>query len=162
MYNIDERDRVVAIDTVPHASTGSAEPRIVADESTVALRYATAESDQDEGDLGIQMAIVRFESCWAHYFGSPNSEALHGHPLYGRGLTFYGIFEVLDSSWIRLMEKRNRVHQHHSPARYAELRHFIFTFNDSTFECVAESVTSQTALWRDAEVLWVTILDRRR
>lgn len=106
------------------------------------------------------MAVVRFESCWAHYFGSPNSEALHGHPLYERGLSFYGIFEVLDSSWIRLMEQRNRVHERHSAAHFDGLRHFIFTFNDSTFECVAESITAQTVTEKDADTLWATILNR--
>ena len=40
------------------------------------------------------------------------------------------------------MEKRNRVHYRHDPSRYAKLSHFIFTFHDSTFECVAESLKS--------------------
>ena len=31
----------------------------------------------------------------------------------------------------------NRVHEHHRPERYAELRHYVFAFHDSTFECVA-------------------------
>jgi hypothetical protein len=32
----------------------------------------------------------------------------------------------------------NRVHEHHQPARFERLRHFVFAFHDSTFECVAE------------------------
>ena len=95
----------------------------MADETSAALRYfLLEEEDQQE-----KVAILRFDGCWAHYFGPPNSEALHGHPLYVRDCRSTGYSKVLDS-WIWLMEERNRVHPSHSPARYAELRHFIFTF----------------------------------
>jgi len=53
------------------------------------------------------------------------------------------------------------VHDRHSPARYSALRHFIFTFHDSTFECVAEGVTGETVSEKDAEVLWASILNQR-
>lgn len=57
------------------------------------------------------------------------------------------------------MEQRNRVHPSHSPARYAELRHFIFTFEDSTFECIAKAVTVQTILFEDVATAWAHVLD---
>jgi hypothetical protein len=156
MYRIDERDRIVSVDTIPHARTGVSDPVVMADENSTALRYFLLEEENEQE----RVAILRFDGCWAHYFGPPNSEALDGHPLYERGLSFYGIFEVLDSSWIRLMEERNRVHPSHSPARYAGLRHFIFTFEDSTFECIAEAVTVQIVLFEDVATAWARILHR--
>ncbi len=32
----------------------------------------------------------------------------------------------------------NSVHEHHKPQRYERLKHYVFAFHDSTFECVAE------------------------
>lgn len=72
-------------------------------------------------------------------FGGPNDEAFDGHPLAARGLTPYGVFEVKDSSWIRKLERMNSVHPMHNRELFLKrLRHFIFAFHDSTFECVAE------------------------
>jgi hypothetical protein len=155
MYKIDDRDRVVPIDTIPHADTGTAFPMVVADEDVAVLRYCLIDEDQQE-----RFVILSFEHCWAHYIGPPNSEALHGHPLYERGLSYYGIFEVLDSSWIRLMEERNRVHDKHSPARYAELRHFIFSFEDTTFECIAKGVAVQIMSYEEGAAAFAQIVKR--
>ena len=68
---------------------------------------------------------------------APNDEAFAGHPLSSRGLRPYGAFEVHDSSWIHQLEHMNSVHPYHRRERYLQLRHFILSFHDSTFECVA-------------------------
>ena len=80
-------------------------------------------------------AVVSLEACSVTKFGYPNDEALAGHPLYHRGLSGYGVFEVLNSEWIDLTVRQNQVS---FPAtRRGSGRHFIFTFHDSTFECIA-------------------------
>jgi len=71
---------------------------------------------------------------------APNDEALNAHPLYGRGLRDYEFAEVENSLWMAELEQANRVHPDHSPRSFADLRHFILPFHDSTFECVARSV----------------------
>jgi hypothetical protein len=68
-----------------------------------------------------------------------------------RGLAPYGEFEVVASSWIRSLERMNRVHPRHDAARFAELRHFIFTFHDKTFECVAKGVSVVVRVPNDVE-----------
>ena len=83
-------------------------------------------------------ALIEFFAPRAHLFGPPNDEAFAGHPLAGRGLHPCGAFEVRRSSWVRALERMNRVHEYHDAGRYARLRHYIFAFHDSTFECVAE------------------------
>src|SRR5690606_37185003 len=84
------------------------------------------------------IAIVEFAVCYDLMFGAPNDEAFQGHPLANRGLDPYGAFEVQNSSWIRQLERMNSVHPYHKPERFWTRRHFIFTFHDSTFECVAD------------------------
>jgi hypothetical protein len=36
-----------------------------------------------------KIAVVEFERCVCMKMGTPNDEVLGGHPLYGKGLTFY-------------------------------------------------------------------------
>jgi hypothetical protein len=85
-------------------------------------------------------AVISFDRPSIHTFGPPNDEAFSGHRLASKGLRPYGAFEILNSQWIRQLEKVNSVHPRHDPIRYMEgKRHFILTFHDSTFECVARS-----------------------
>jgi hypothetical protein len=100
-------------------------------EDAVALAY-----DAMDG----QRVVVRFAQVKSLLLGAPNDESLNAHPLYGRGLRRYEFAEVEDSPWIAELEEANRVHPSHSPDAFADLRHFILPFHDSTFECVARSV----------------------
>ena len=84
------------------------------------------------------VALVEFTRRIAHMFGPPNDETFSSHPLASRGLRPYGVFEVIDSSWIRQLAGMNRARQRWSP--YDGMRHFIFSFHDSTFECIAKSL----------------------
>ncbi len=48
------------------------------------------------------------------------------------------MFEVEDSSWIRKLEDMNSVHPYHNREEYfRSRRHFVFSFHDTTFECIA-------------------------
>jgi hypothetical protein len=78
-----------------------------------------------------------------HRFGPPNEDAFSGHPLANRGLRSSGAFRVDNSSLVRQLERMNSVHNRHDPKRFQILKHYIFTFHYSTFECVAESFDSR-------------------
>jgi hypothetical protein len=86
-------------------------------------------------DADEPIALVTFGGCWAHLFGGPNDEAFSGHPLAARGLHPYGAFEIESSSWVRSLERMNSVHPHHSPSLFQGIRHLVFAFHDSVFEC---------------------------
>jgi hypothetical protein len=147
MYRVDHRDRVVPLTDVPQSSIGAPLPIVLASEYATLLAYYTESSHPSWNGTNPRcvsaattedpVAIVDFVGTTAHYFGPPNDEAFSGHPLASRGLSPCGAFEVLDSSWIRLLIEMNSVHSHHSPKLFEYLRHFIFTFHDDTFECVA-------------------------
>lgn len=158
MYEVDEQDRVVTLEGIPQSSVGAPLPLMIANDSPawsrimspapcqrVVLAYYldTADPswdgqtvrvlDQEQSDEPI--AIVRLD-CIAHMFGPPNDEAFSGHPLASRGLHPYGAFRIEGSSWIRKLERMNRVHPYHRPEHFEQLHHFVFAFHDSTFECV--------------------------
>ena len=136
MYQVDERDRVVRLADMPQSSAGSPRPFVMADERGVLLAFYVQEFQPGPAASEELFAIVRFNKCIAHLFGPPNDEAFAGHPLSSRGLSPYGAFRIEDSSWIRVLERMNSVHPQHRPERFWEMQHVIFTFHDSTFECV--------------------------
>jgi hypothetical protein len=109
----------------PHSVS---EAVVFADESSLLLRYITSND---------ATAIINFPLVSIFKFGSPNDEALHGHPLHSSGLKFYAVHRVENSPWIEELEKQNSVHSRHDKARFlAGKVHYIFTFQDSSLECV--------------------------
>ena len=101
MYSIGPDDRVLAADDIPPPAGGPAHPRVMVDDDGAQLLYYVAEAWCDSHGLpeGNHVAICRFTGLGAVYFGAPNDEALSNHPLYERGLDFYGAFRVARSSW---------------------------------------------------------------
>lgn len=153
MYEVDERDEVHELSDVPKPDIGAPLPHILADEENLLLAYGVSEHDPDWDGTTVNVVsretdqaiiLVRFQSCGAHFFGPPNDEAFHGHPLASRGLAPYSVYEIRHSSWIRRLERMNAVHPCHDPDLFlSSLRHYIFAFHDSTFECIAEGFTCE-------------------
>ena len=123
--------RVVPLPEVPGPDTGVPEPVAINDEQRSVLAYRS----------GTSTAVLVFEGCAAVQFGYPNDEALHTHSLWRSGLEFYGVFEVLASPWLQHLRTQNRsAFPEHAWGE--DLRHFIVTFHDSTFECLARDLST--------------------
>lgn len=142
MYTIDEHDQVRELTDFPQQSVGAPLPIVLATEQSFVLGYYTDDDDD-------RFIIVEFDRVLAHFFGGPNDEALDGHPLSDRGLEAYAVFEVFNSSWLRGMERMNRVHPSHYPEAFEGYRHFIFTFHDTPLEVLAEGVRNVTSIALD-------------
>lgn len=151
MYSVDERDKVIELENVPQSSVGAPLPTVLSDEHKILLAYIVQDTPSawdgsyvrvvDPNTSGEPLALVEFNSYWSFMFGAPNDEAFEGHPLASRGLHPYGAFQIENSSWIRQLETMNSVHPCHRAERFEGLKHFVFAFHDSTFECVAEGLT---------------------
>lgn len=149
MYAVDDLDAVVELTNVPQSSVGAPCPMILAGEHHLHLAYYLENEPEgwngstvrivDESSSDEPCALVEFKGTYAHMFGPPNDEAFDGHPLAARGLDPYGAFEVTRSSWLRRLERMNSVHPYHKPEHFSRYRHFIFSFHDTTFECIANS-----------------------
>lgn len=149
MYTIDNQDSVVERVDLPQSSVGAPCPVMLSGEHFLYLAYYLEEREEgwdgsavrvvDEHSEGEPCALVHFAHAAAHMFGPPNDEAFAGHPLTARGLKPYAVFEVMNSSWVRTLERMNSAHPHHRPEQFADYKHFVFTFHDSVFECVAKS-----------------------
>lgn len=149
MYKVDE-DSVAVMEGIPLPDRGAPLPAIVSDEFQLLLGYITSQTDPgwngtdvnvispSSGDMLI--VIVKFINPRAHLSGPPSDEIFSEHPLAPRGLNPYSIGENKCSSWIRALEKMNSVHPCHRSEYFANLRHYVFAFHDSVFECVAEGL----------------------
>lgn len=110
MYIVDEKDRVIPFLPLPAPDPGAPEPLIFAGEGSCHTIYLTDEyklpghpalGEPDYVDTSVRI-VARFRHH-ALMFGPPNDEAFQGHPLASRGLTPYGCYEILSSSWIRTL-----------------------------------------------------------
>jgi hypothetical protein len=152
MYEVDGKDRVVEIADAPQSSVGAPLPVVVAADGHVSLAYLAEVSDPawdgtavraDGAQSDEPVMRVEFDGPTAHMFGPPNNEAFGGHPLAARGLRPYGVFRVERSSWLRKLERMNRVHPQHNADSFDQLSHFVFAFHDSTFECIARGFNTE-------------------
>jgi hypothetical protein len=152
MYAVDELDSVVELPDAPRPDVGAPLPAIVVSEGHLDLLYLISEPDPNWDGTYVKVvgpdseglvARISFSGPYAHMFGPPNDEAFSGHPLASRGLAPYAAWEVRSSSWIRILERMNSVHPYHRSSSFQKLRHFIFAFHDTTFECVASHYQAQ-------------------
>jgi hypothetical protein len=97
--------------------------------------------------------VIEVTRCLVATFGYPSDEALPGHPLYAAGLRHYAVFEVIDSSWKERIIKQNRHSFSNTPPQYATLRHFVVTFHDSTFECLAQDINARATTGTTESIL---------
>jgi hypothetical protein len=149
MYSVSTSDRPRRVRSAPQSSIGAPCPVLIAGEHLLRLAYyLEAERLTPEWQsIAVRparpnwsddlCAVVSFERAYAHMFGPPNDEAFSGYPLAVRGLEPYSVFEVEGSSWLRGLVQMNSVHPHHRAEQFRDFRHWVFSFHDTTFECIA-------------------------
>jgi len=138
MHTPDDEDRVVPL-AVPAPDVENPLPIVLAKDGTVVLSYM-AWAGRKHAHV-----IVSFHVAFAHRFGPPDRRGLAAHALSERGLKPDGAFEVKRSSWAL-------------GSFGGKGRHYVFTFRDAVFECVAEGYGSE-AIDEDADV--VRLMARR-
>ncbi|MCA9393704.1 MAG: hypothetical protein KC900_05835 [Candidatus Omnitrophica bacterium] len=144
MYTPDDQDKVEILHDAPQPKSTATDPVIMAQEDKLILAYY--ETGPQGPSFGAdEVAMVWFKGVVSHMFGLPTDEVIGGHPLAGRGLEKYHVHRVENSSWLRAMEKVHSVHPKHDSERFLKgMNHYIFTFHNSTFECLAESFRFKT------------------
>ena len=107
---------------------GAPSPIILSNDNELLVSfYGNKDSDIGEPhqrntvyDTGI--FILKFKSFLKYSFGLPSNETIQGHPYFKLGLSSYS----------------ERSHPYYNPEKWKEYKHYILTFHDNMFECVAE------------------------
>lgn len=81
--------------------------------------------------------IIEFKQCRFSRTGPPSDETIAGHPYYKYGMNSCGFYELESSDLIQSLINVDQIHSRHNLARWKTYKHFILTFHDSIFECVA-------------------------
>jgi hypothetical protein len=72
---------------------GAPEPKLVAGEHRTLFAFYRPDHEVTDGK---EVQVTEFVNCLAVMFGFSNDEVLAGHSLWGRGLEFYALHEVLE------------------------------------------------------------------
>jgi len=138
-----------------NCDAGVSGPLLLQNDYVTFLTFNAIEISTDGSRGKHGTACIEFDLCYWTTFGYPNDEALSGHPLYGRGLCAYRIFDVHNSHWGRRKTLQNRVAFPNTPDFNA--RHLIFTFHDSTFECLCRGIISASFFLAPYDEVFSTI-----
>jgi hypothetical protein len=93
------------------------------------------------------VGIYRFGGCLVSAYGWPNDEAAGAHPLFKGAV--YGLYEIPASPWFDWLVTQNRFA--FPELRWSTRRHFVVTGHDSSFNCLAETVTAEVVpTWQQA------------
>ena len=158
----------VVIDWQPAWDVGAPCPHVVSTGHRTFLVYLVAEAslpcdgttvrvvDPSSGDRDV-LALVEPIGCYAHRFGGPNDELIAGHPFHGRGLHGYRAHVVENSPWIAVERATNSVHRGFREERWARTKHYLLSFHDDTFECLAEGWTIEIVAGTFRQVVEVAV-----
>jgi hypothetical protein len=91
-----------------------------------------------EANNGI-IDVLKF-NFYVYKYGYPNDEALGSHPMAKYGLGFYGLFEVLNSPWIKEICEGNKIHPRHDDSMYDDYKHYIVRFKDVTLDVLCSKM----------------------
>lgn len=147
-------ETAIPISTQFPQDVGAPIPHVISNGYKTLLLYyiGTSNPDWTESNPAIQVldcksqdyvALIDFQNCYCFRFGGVNDEVLNGHPLYEHGLESYEMHEIKHSSWICEQEKINAVHANFVQELWDTRKHYVFTFHDDLFECIADSYTIQ-------------------
>jgi hypothetical protein len=153
-------ESLVELTDIPLSDTGAPCPVVYANERALVAAYCIS-SPAGEEPQEQSSGVIVFERVNSFVFGGPNDEALQGHRLYKIGLRFYSSYEVLNSAWIADLCARNRVHPNHKDSMFTGLRHFVFTFHDSTLEVAARAYTASVEAEKPLDCISRRLSDRQ-
>ena len=123
---------------------GSPSPMVISNDNELFVAfYANRQTDTVEPhernmvyDTGI--FALKFRLYLKYTFGLPSNETIEGHPYYKLGMKSFAFYELKDSDLIKQLESIEKVHPYYTPSKWIDYKHYILTFHDNMFECVAK------------------------
>ena len=76
-------------------------------------------------------------------FSCISDEVITGHPLFGKGLSAYGLFKVMNSAWLDELRRCDAVHPQHNDAHWKAATHYLLCFKDR----IVDVITAQKPTW---------------
>jgi hypothetical protein len=101
-------------------------------------------SNEDGAQEPVGTAVVELVGCVAKTFSYSTDMGEDGRPYSFFDLKSGGIYEIVDSEWLLKVEEEvfGRVQGTSAATKrdFKLMRHYVFTFHDTTFQCIAEGL----------------------
>lgn len=118
---------------------GAPEPIVLSNDDKLFLGfYGNKYEAMQEQIENSNTVTVKFSGYIKYTFGIPTNETLHGHRYYSLGLRSYGFYELENSDLIGEIIKIERIHTNFDREKWKKYKHYIISFHDNLFECVAK------------------------
>lgn len=155
--------KLIEISGLLSIDVGAPTPTIISNDSNLYLMFYSNEESTDNEvlkernsvyDRGI--FVVRFNMFLQYKFGMPNNEIIIGHPYSKLGLKPYSFYQLEGSDWIKELMKIDSIHPYYNKENWVSYKHYIFTFHDNMFECVAKDFEineTTTSIYKHASII---------
>lgn len=104
-----------------------------ADRESISLLPQERNTIQDSG-----IFALKFKAYLKYTFGLPDNETIHGHPYSKLGMESFSFYELKNSNLIKELQEIQKVHEYYNPLKWETYKHYILTFHDNMFECIAQ------------------------
>ncbi len=151
------------VEVIPklNISVGAPLPLIIANDFMLSLIFLGDEIKAADGNNLLEpVYLLKFIKPRSHRFGAPSNETIHGHPYYPLGLFSHSFFQLKESDWLEQLKTINKIHPYYDEQRWTKAKHFIITFHDKMFECIAEGYEvsgEYTSIGEASEIVLKTI-----
>ncbi len=90
-------------------------------------------------DSGV--VVFKFDKYIKYTFGMPGNETIQGHPYSKLGIKSYSFYELKNSDFIKELQNIDKIHPYYNQEKWYKYKHYILTFHDNMFECIAQGFT---------------------
>lgn len=141
---------------------GAPSPTIISNDSELYIAFyankksisTTPQERNTIYDTGI--FALKFNVFLKYMFGLPGEETIQGHPYSKLGMKPYSFFELKNSDLIKSLQDIEKIHPNYNPEKWKIYKHYILTFHDNMFECIAQNFEireENTSLYNQATVI---------
>lgn len=127
-------ETVVPIPWEPLWDACSPAQQVIASATRLFLLYRVPLGD---GDVLPPAVIVEFADYECFRECAFRNDTVESHPYRGRGLELHAAHMVANSLWIGREQNINATPPRHEDASWNDYRHYVLTFPDAFFECLA-------------------------
>lgn len=153
---------LIEIKDLFYIDNGAPAPTVISNDNELIIIFYSANrnllSDIQERntiyDEGV--VVLKFKVYLKYSFGIPSNETLQGHPYYQLGMRSYAFYEVKNSNLIEDIDHIQKIHPYYDPLKLKDYKHYLLTFHDSMFECVAKDFEVEnihTSMYKQATVI---------
>lgn len=137
---------LIEIKELPDMDTGAPSPVIISNDFNLYLTFYKnmdygVELHQRDNIYDVGVVFLEFHGFIKYSFGMPNDETIQGHPYSRLGMMSYSFYELKESDLIRELQGIDKIHPYYNSERWDKYKHYILTFHDNMFECIAEGYT---------------------